>query len=387
MFEADQVAEVRQVVRARAQSDRALLDALRSEVLGMRGQARAIRPRTTTAVSLVASDGGNNRLFFDPFHVQLVRVTDSYGKQLCLDAVSPTTDTDGLSRAQFLEDGRPRTALGQMMADLGIEPMTLNRLSHMVPSGEKMRDEPEKVSPSWVLVYRDLCEWAALYERICHRSFATDTLIVRDGLLRSKLFRGELFIDFRRRITDAIERIRQEDKRRVFLIGLAKHSKVLDRYRLVLALENVIPAGDPRFVRVPRELEKKAYVWPEYGRGDEESEAEGEAPKFVGGDMFLVRFGRTASDPIWPVDVFSPQVESAPEVFAYLLADAIEGFPIPFYPRCLQKAHEHAEVVDFDLEVLQDEMFTAVRDLVAPEQKRHIDELRLRPDLTGRRYG
>ncbi len=386
MFDVDQVDEVRRIVRERAQADRALLEGLRREVLEMKGQARTIRPRTTTAVSLVASDGGNNRLFFDPFHIQLVRVTDSYGKQLCLGAVSPTTDTDELSREQFGADGGPRTALGQMMADLGVDPPTLNRLSHMIPSAEKMRREPEKVSPSWVLVYRDLCEWAALYERVCHRTFATDTLIVRDGLLRSKLFRGDLFIEFRRRMAEAIERIRRDDRRRVFLVGLAKHSKVLDRYRLALTLEDVLPAGEPRFVRVPRELEKKAYVWPEYGRGDEESESEGEAPKFVAGDMFLVRFGHTSNDPIWPVDVFSPQSESAQELFAYLLADAIEGFPIPFYPRCLQKAHEYAEVVDFDLEILQDEMFSAVRGLVHPDQQRHVDELRLRPDLTGRRY-
>jgi hypothetical protein len=95
-----------------------------------------------------------------------------------------------LSAAQFNADGSPKTALGQMMADLGVK--TLTDLSHMIPDGEKTRKEPHKVSPSWVLVYRDLCEWAVLYERICYNKFATDTLIVRDGLLRSKLFRGDI---------------------------------------------------------------------------------------------------------------------------------------------------------------------------------------------------
>ena len=51
-----------------------------------------------------------------------------------------------------------------MMKDLGVT--TLTALSHMIPDGEKTRKEPHKVSPSWVLVYRDLCEWAVLYERI-----------------------------------------------------------------------------------------------------------------------------------------------------------------------------------------------------------------------------
>ena len=78
---------------------------------------------------------------FDPFYVQLVRVMDSYGKRLCLDAVSPTTDTDVLSKNQFNDDGTPRTALGKMMKGLGVNPPTLHKLSHMIPSGEQIRED------------------------------------------------------------------------------------------------------------------------------------------------------------------------------------------------------------------------------------------------------
>ncbi|MCI0724927.1 MAG: hypothetical protein L0338_39085 [Acidobacteria bacterium] len=384
MFDPEVLPQIKEVVRTRAGAERKLLDELRDEVRSFAGDVRVIKPRSTTAVSLVASDGGNNRLVFDPFFVQLVRVVDSYGKQLCLDAVSPTTDTDELSRAQFDSGGRPLTALGRMMNELGVR--TLHELSHMIHDAKMMKEAPYKVSPSWVLVYRDLCEWAVLFDRICYHTFATDTLLVRDGLLRSKLFRGELFIAWRKKIEEAIQRIYKQDRRRVFLVGVAKHSKVLARYRLAMAIESAFPVGEARYVRVPRKLEAKAYVWPEYARGTEAEEMGGEAPKFVIGDMYLVRFGNQSGDPVWAVDVFSPQSSQASEIFGYLLADAIDGFPVPFYPRCLQRAHEHAEVVDLDLDILQDEIFRAIRNMLPPGKQDVMDAVRLNPDPSGRRY-
>ncbi len=384
MFNPDELPALKQAIRQATVRDRRLLDDLRSEVRALAGEVRAINPRTTASVSLVASDGGNNKLVFDPFHVQLVRVVDSYGEQLCLDAVTPTTDTDELSRAQFNGDGSPRTPMGRLMADLNVG--TLNDLSPMIPSGRKTRESPDEVSPTWVLVYRDLCEWAALSERICYRNFATDTLLVRDGLLRSKLFQGELFIQFRKRIEKAIERIREENQRKVYLAGIAKHSKVLARYNLAMALEETFKQGSPRYVRVPRELEAKAYVWPEYARGSEVEGGGGEAPKFVAGDMFLVRFGGRKGDPVWTVDILSSQSKQAAEVFGYLLSDAIYGFPVPFYPRCLQKAHEFAEIVDFDLTILQDEVLSAVRGLLEEKEISGLEALRLQSDVSTRRY-
>jgi hypothetical protein len=154
-----------------------------------------------------------------------------------------------------------------------------------------------------------------------------------------------------------------------------------------MAIENVFPPGEARYVRVPRDLEAKAYVWPEYARGEEEVETEGgEAPKFVIGDMYLVRFGARGGDPVWALDILTPQSPQASEIFSYLLADAIDGFPVPFYPRCLQRAHEHAEVVDFDLEILQDEIFLAIRNLLPPGKQDAIEAFRLNPDPSGRRY-
>src|SRR2546422_10158299 len=125
MFDGQSFPEIRDAIRECTVDQRNLLDDIRADVRGLSPSVRTIKPRTTTSVSLVASDGGNNKLVFDPFHVQLVRVVDSYGEQLCLNAVTPTTDTDALSRAQFNNDGAPRTALGRVMIDVGVGSRTL----------------------------------------------------------------------------------------------------------------------------------------------------------------------------------------------------------------------------------------------------------------------
>lgn len=384
MFDPNELPILRETIQDAAFRERHLLSDLRTEVKEvLSSNVKVIKPRITTSVSLVASDGGNNKLEFDPFHFQLIRVVDSFGKQLCLDVVTPTTDTDELSRNQFEEDGTAHTALGQLMSDLKLR--TLNELSPMIPDGKTVREKPEEVSPSWVLVYRDLCEWAILYEQICYKNFATDTLIVRDGLLRSKLFREDLFVKFCKLMEQSIEKNYLDTRRKIFLVGLAKRSKVLARYNLAMFLEKIFPAGDPRYVAVPRKLEAKAYVWPEYARGIEE-EGKGEVPKFVAGSMYFVRFGKRKGDPIWTVDILSSQSNKSPEVFGYLLTDAKEGFPVPFYPRCLQKAHEHAEIVDFDLEILQNEVLGAVRGLLNKEETSVLEGWGLQGDVSIRRY-
>jgi hypothetical protein len=163
-----------------------------------------------------------------------------------------------------------------------------------------------------------------------------------------------------------------------------KHSKVISRYQLAIAIEMTMPPGEARYVKIPRELEAKAYIWPEYAKGSEAEGKKGEAPKFVAGDMYFVRFGGAKGDPIWAVDILSSQSAKDAEVFGYLLADSIDGFPVPLYPRCLQKAHEHAEIVDFDLAILQDEVFAAVRGLVPDGSV--LDEFQLNVDASSKRY-
>ncbi len=148
---------LKQEIIERMMADRAILDKLRAEIRSLRDMVRRIQPRTTTAISLVATDGGNTNLQFDPFLMQIVRVVDSSHNEYCLEAVTPTTSVTDLSAKQFDEQGNPRTALGELMAYLGIS--RLQDLSPMIRSNEE--DRP--ISPRWIEAYRELVEWAILF--------------------------------------------------------------------------------------------------------------------------------------------------------------------------------------------------------------------------------
>lgn len=354
MFDPETINDLKDAIADCIGADHDILNSLRAEIRPLKSATRRIQPRATTSISLVGTDGGNHQLQFDPFLIQLVRVVDSSDNEYCLEAISPTTEIAKLDERQFNTDGSPKTALGEMAAFLGVK--TLPALSHMI----RPTDRGKPVSPSWVQVYRELVEWAILFS-ILKKDFGTDTLIVCDGLLRSKVFAGDLFARLLAGIKERINAQWERSRRRIYLAGLAKHSKVLSRYRLAMALEGVLQTDYPAYVEVPRDVEEKAYVWSEFARGDDRTGAGGEINKFVGGKMFLVKFGSHRRDPVWPIDVFLSQVQDAQIILGSMLADAINGFPVPHYPRCLQKAHENAALVDFDFDVLQDFIYEGVR--------------------------
>jgi hypothetical protein len=376
MIDPESMAALRRELRERMVADRALLDTLREELRSGLGETRRIMPRQTTAVSLVGTDGGNNRIEFDPFMAQLIRVVDSSNNEYCLEVITPTSDLAELSK-RHVSEGTPNTALGKMMKFLGVS--TLWELSPMI------KRPPALSSPSWVQVYRELTEWAVLFSLVREKDYGTDTVIVWDGLLRSKVFSGTLFGKLRDGINEGVRDQKSRKRRNIYIVGVAKHSKVLQRYRLAMSLDGCMRCEYPCYAEVSRELEQNAYVWSEYARGGEVEM--GEPNKFVAGKMFFVKFGARPRDPIWPVDLLESQVSDTQIVFGSLLTDAIEGFPVPFYPRCLQRAHENAALVDFDMDILQQGIVSAIREALG-DRAQVIDELALiNADPASKRYG
>jgi hypothetical protein len=246
------------------------------------------------------------------------------------------------------------------------------------------KDEP--INSSWIQVYRELIEWAILFSLVSDVSFGTDTLIVFDGDLRTKVFAGNLFKRYLDGLQAGIDRQFRQNRRKLYIAGVLKHSKVLTRYRLAMMLERILVTNFPAYVEIPRELEKKSFKWPEFARGTIDEEEGKEGNKFVGGKMFFVKFGSGPRDPIWPIDIFEPQASDAQQILGFLLADALNGFPIPLYPLCLQKAHSNAALVDFDFDIIQDQVFDGIRNALG-EEAPVVDVFRLQDaDPAQRRY-
>ena len=371
---------LRETISEAVFANRGLLDQLRSEVQPLRNQVRRIQPRNGTAVSLVGTDGGDNKLIYDPFLVQLVRVVDSSNNEYCLEAITPTMPIAEVSSRQFDAAGRPITALGRLMEYLDVE--SLAQLGRFI----QLNDDGTATSSAWLREYREIVEWATLFSLIRDRIFGTDTLILVDNLLRSPVFADDLFRKVLQGINDAIEQQYQQTRRRIYLVGIAKQSKVLDRYRLAMALEGVLTCPYPAYVPVPLEFETRAYSREEYVRTRPTPQREAALNLFAGGRMVFVKFGSQAHDPIWPIDIFLPQQGETAVILGHLLSDAVNGFPIPFYPLCLQRAHENAALVDFDLDILQDQVIASIRSLLGADAAL-LDDFRLQiPDPARARY-
>jgi len=373
MLDREQLEALRQDIRRMTELDNAHLEEIRSQVRSLRDHVKPIRPRNATAVALMATDGGENYIRFDPYLIVPVRVVDSYGKPHYVGAVSPYTDIAQLNEFHL----QHRTPLGILMQDLGVDALwNLCRFIHHPDT------PPQAIRRHWVQHYRDLMEWAVLYKYVMYQSFATDTLLVRDGFLRNFAFYPMLFKRMWERIRQRVDELRQRERRRVFLVGIAKQSRILDRYHLVMFLEGVLVRPDACYLPVPPFMEEPVYRWTQYGRTPE-SEAEtetGEAHYEVIGKLHFAKFGDRPYDPIYPVDVwvYHEERNEVDEVFSYLLADAQAGFPQPFYPLCLQKAHEQANLSGFEGEMLQELVVEAIRDAVCagePSTARELSNL------------
>jgi len=347
----------------------------------LKNDVKPIKPYSVNAVSFVSSDGGDNRLYFNPATVELVRVVDSLGNQCALDAIASNSQANELNSRVETTSPLLVEPLRRLCADLKTNVVGLSYLLNGLGQAGK--------STGAVRIYRDIVEWAVLYDLMKYRVWGSDTIIVREGMLRTKSFKRKIFPQLDQLIRGAY----QEHKKKnitVSMVGVAKQSAVLSRLSVALELEETLHKTYPCYVRVPEDIEAKCYNFDRTWLDTLETSEPDEDGKYLYqsiGKLFLVKFGNRPFDPVWPVDIAEWQLSEADKIIGQLMRDAQPGFPIPDFPMCVQKAHDFAKVNGLEVDILQDILFEGITQNLTSEEKEKVLRMKyLGQNLTNIRY-
>jgi len=339
--------ELRQKMADAVSKEIGQVEELRKEVRKLSVRKLGYRPCKTIAP--IATDGGENRLTFEPLNLEIIRVVDSEGQELVTEVIAISQD-DSVFRDLTAKLPVMQNFLGRL--GVGFED-----LSYLL--GRKKAKDVEKVADNRgrVKAFRDILEWAVLLH-LAGQSWPVDVLLLRDGLLRTKSIKRETFPKLDAAFRQIYEEQMGRGKKKVYTLGVAKSSAVLSKLGLALILEGTFERDYPCYAEVPPDLEAQCYnfdrTWLETAPEDG---SEGKQLYQSFGRLHLVKLSPVLDGPIFPVDVpvwLSPDKKQ--EILEYLVYDASETFPTIGYPSALQRAHENAVLTGFEMTVLGDLM-------------------------------
>src|SRR4029077_8473327 len=110
--------EIKKRVLEAYQNEDPIIERYREYARRLKNDIKQIRPYSVNAVSFVSSDGGDNRLYFNPAVIELVRVVDSRGNQCALDAIAGNSKASDFN--ERVKNGSPLLVepLRKLCADL-----------------------------------------------------------------------------------------------------------------------------------------------------------------------------------------------------------------------------------------------------------------------------
>lgn len=359
-----------------------IIEQFRKYARQLKNGVKEIRSYSVNAVSFVSADGGDNRLFFNPAVIELVRVVDSRGNQCALDAIAGNSKSSDFNQRADSASPLLVEPLRRLCADLNMNVLDLSFLLKTI-------DEPGQ-STGAIRTYRDIVEWAVLYDLIKYREWGSDTIIIREGMLRTKSIKLTVFPLLDQQIRAACEKHKKDKNINVSIVGVAKQSAVLSKLAVALELEETMHKDYPCYVKVPYEIEKECYNFDNTWLDTDSTVTVGEDGKKryqSFGNLHLAKFGDRTFDPVWPVDIAEWQTGDADRILGQLQFDARPGFPIPDFPMSVQKAHDFAKVNGLEVSVLQDILFDGITQRLTPEEKEKILRMKhLGQNLTNIRY-
>jgi len=337
------------------EKEAAQIEELRREVRKL--TVRKLNYRPCKTIAPLATDGGENRLTFEPLNLEIIRVVDSEGQDLVQEVIAISEDD-----SVFREISERLPVMQHLLKSLGIE---FEALSYLL--GSKKSQDVERVSDNRgrVRAFRDILEWAVLLD-LASKDWPVDVLLLRDGLLRTKTLKRETFPKMDSAFRSVFEGQMASGSRKVFLLGVAKTSAVLSKLSLAMILERTFDRDYPCYAEVPHDLEAKCYNFDRTWLETASNGPSGVKQLYQSfGRLHLIKLGNSADAPILPVDVpvWLPRNRKQ-EVLEYLVNDAMDTFPVLGYPSALQRAHDHAVLTGLEMTVLGDLMTDALQDQV-----------------------
>jgi hypothetical protein len=359
-----------------------IIEEFRTYARQLKNYVKPIRSYSVNAVSFVSTDGGDNRLFFNPAVIELVRVVDSRGNQCALDAIAGNTKSTEFNERANLSSPLNVEPLRKLCDDLNLSVLDLSYLLKTI-------DEPGQ-STGAIKTYRDIVEWAVLYDLIKYREWGSDTIIIREGMLRTKSIKLTVFPLFDQLIRSACDLHKKERNVNISIVGVAKQSAVLSKLAVALELEETMHKRYPCYVKVPPEIEKVCYNFDNTWLDTDSTVQIGDdgIKRYQSfGSLYLAKFGDRPFDPVWPVDIAEWQKDDADRIIGQLQFDARPGFPIPDFPMSVQKAHDYAKVNGLEVSILQDILFEGITQKLTPAEKEKVLRMKhLGQNLTNIRY-
>lgn len=296
-----------------------------------------------TSVAYKAIDGGNMKLNLNPVEINIINVADSYFNKKMSFVIpqikgygeTPNDKTEATDKIIKIID--KNEIIQRFNKLLGCS--SISEISYILDLNNSNN-------------FMEIAEWACIFDRI-NLDSDEPIIIIKDGLLRSKILSST---GNKNHIKPLIE-ILKIKKKRAKLVGVSKTSAILSLLLFALHIEGKIPSDSIGYIKIPLDLELKAYKWDGKGKV-------GEKPlHYAFGEIYVVKLSKD-SNLLLTVEI-PKDLETGEEIYSekeieeiisYLAKDSRFSYPVIGYPQTIMRAHETAVQFGFPASVIKDEI-------------------------------
>lgn len=286
-----------------------------------------------SSIAYKSFDGGMLKIRFEPLEIDLIEVADSNGNTK-LSFVVPLGDE--LEKADF-KDVEKIVLINNFLLTLGV--------SSLAEASEIYRDSNALM---------EIAEFACIFDKITNSSPEEKLIVMKDGFLRTKKIKAELL--------DKLKEVLKKQKNHVKLVGVAKTSKIVSMLSTALFLEKKIPFNKMGYIKIPIELELKAYKWSGKGKIGKKTKR----LDYAFGSLYIVKLSKLGNV---LVTVEIPEVyseEDVVEIISYLAKDSRYSYPVLGYPQTIMRAHEAAVRIGLPASIVKDKILDRIKKIGGP---------------------